>query len=99
MDGTLTVLHNFTLRQMVIAAGTARGLDRNRCIQLANCSVNSYHKVLKTDGFNELVIALKSMPVDPDNREFKGIGTLFVDIARLLYSVGEKNNINLDKDK
>lgn len=96
MDNTLICQHNFTLRQMVIAAGIARGIDRNQIIRLANCSLNSYHKALKTNGFEEFVIALRTMPIDPDNKEFKGIGTLFIDIARILYNIGERNNIFLN---
>lgn len=86
------MLEQFTVKQLLIAMGLARGIKRSEICHSVSC-VNSYiTKTLKNDEFNKLVEKLKKLPKDIDTAEYKGLGTLFMDIGRYLYLTGEQIN-------
>ena len=85
------MIKNYTIKQLIIAAGLTRKLDRKEICRIADC-VNSYITyVTHTVGFNEIQSMFDHLPYDKDTKEYKGLGTILMDIARLLYNLGEKS--------
>jgi len=80
----------FTVTQMLIAAGLARQLQRREICRIANCNTSYITRLLRDDSFNELVTMFKGIPFDKDTDTYKGIGTLYLDLGKLIYSYGEK---------
>lgn len=85
------MLNNFTVKQLLIAAGLARHLTRTEICRVTGC-VNSYiTKSLNNSEFTRLVTKFEKLPADKDTKEYKGLGTLLMEVGRLFYQEGENN--------
>jgi len=80
---------NYTIKQMMIAVGLAKGLTRIEICRVGGCDNSYITKSLKRDEFNYLIKKFKNLPEDKDTKEYKGISTLYMEIGRLLYTEGE----------
>lgn len=83
-------LNQFTVTQMIVAAGLSRKLQRREICRMANCNISYITRLLRNDNFHQLVTLFESLPFDGDSKIYNGIGTLYLDIGRLTYSEGEK---------
>lgn len=87
-------LNNFTLSQLLLAAGKARGMNTASLCKYVNCSEAYLYKLLKNKDFLKIVEQMKGLDVDSDNVLFVNIGTLYADIGKYLYNNGIKTIIN-----
>ena len=84
------LVNSFTLKQLLIAAGLARGIRRAEICRVVDCVQSYITKNLNDENFTKIVIFFKALPADTDTLKYNGVGTLMLDVARLIYSEGEK---------
>lgn len=86
-------INKFTVKQLIIASGTARKLDRKEIARIAKC-VPSYITYMDTvDGFSDLIKMFQLLPHDQDTKEYKGLATIYMEIGRLFYGLGDNNAV------
>jgi hypothetical protein len=85
------MLNNFTVKQLLIAAGLARKLSRTEICRVTGCVTSYITKSLNRPDFTRLVDRFQKLPADKDTNEYKGLGTLLMEVGRLLYLEGEHN--------
>ena len=83
-------LNNFTFLQVIIAACLARNLSRPEICKITGGHLPYITKLLQKRGFNELITSFRVQPLDPDNKEYKGLGTIYMDIGKFIYEQGER---------
>jgi len=84
-------VRNVTIRQLIIACGVSRKLPIKEIIHIADCTRVYYYKCINRNNFPELVSLFDALPLDKDTSEYKGLSTVIMEIARLLYIIGEKD--------
>lgn len=80
----------FTIRQFIIAFGLSRELSINEICRIADCTRMYYYKLLKSGKLKDLIPAFHGLPLDKDTKEYKGLSTALMEVARLIYTIGEK---------
>lgn len=83
-------LNTFTVKQLIIATGLARGIQRQEICRMANCTPSYITRLLRDEEFRSLSHMFNALPPDKDSAKYDGLGTLYLDIGRLIYSRGEK---------
>lgn len=82
--------NNYTLKQMMIAVCLARGFRRSEICDKVGCSESYITKLLPDELFQDLVKSLKNLQEDKDTKNYRGVGTLMMEVGRWLYSQGER---------
>lgn len=83
-------IRDATVKQLIIAFGVSRDLPIVEIIKIASCTRVYFYKVKRKLFFDQLVLIFKMLPYDKDTKEYKGLNTALMEIARLFYSIGEK---------
>ena len=82
-------MNDFTLKQLLIAAGLSKGITRTEICRVAECGNSYISKNLNNPEFRKLKQRFSELPEDKDTKEYKGVGTLFMEVGRFLYFEGE----------
>lgn len=84
------ILNKFTVLQLSIAAGLSRKLERSEICRIVGCTQGYISKLMNNEDFLDLIKMFDILPPDNDTKEYKGVGTVMMDVGRLLYLHGEK---------
>lgn len=84
---------NFTVKQLLIAVGLAKGISRAEIGRVVECSQSYITKNIKNDEFNNLLEMFKLLQYDKDTAGYNNnVGKLLMESGRILYSEGNKIN-------
>ena len=83
-------INTVTIKQLAIAVGLARQLERKEICRVASCTPSYITRLLREETFKQLIRLVEALPADKDSAVYEGLGTLYLDIGRLIYSRGEK---------
>lgn len=86
----MTNLNSYTFKQLIIAAGLSRKLTRREISRVSDSNLSYLTRLLKLEDFHRLIDMFDNLPVDKDTQNYSGLGTLYADIGRLVYGLGEK---------
>lgn len=84
-------LNDYTVKQLIIACGIARGLTRTEICRISSCVPSYITKIEETEKIKDLIKSFQLLPADKDTKIYQGIGTILLEIGRLIYSIGELN--------
>lgn len=83
------MLREFTIRQLIIMFGLARKLTRKEIAPLAQCSQAYISKCTKSTAFMDFYGKyIRRWPVSRETAEYKGLPTIYQQIAEFIYETG-----------
>lgn len=83
-------VNKLTITQLIVACGLSRNIPRREICRVANCTASYITRLMHEVEFMRLIDMFSNLPVDPDTKMYKGLGTLMQDVGRFIYNHGEK---------
>lgn len=84
------MVENFTIKQGLIAAGLSKGIPRKTIAKELGITEQYISNLLSDNAFLAVIEYIKKLEPSRETRDYRGIGTLKLILAKAIYQQGEK---------